>query len=216
VITNEGAEYEELTSKRSTEWISVISRSDTGYKNVLESERVCGKHFVFGEPSLVWVPTLNVGKKKYVEKDFKQVAEKAERAKKRRQYAIERAELEAAEKRKRLNISGLRIAEVNFNNSAEPCSSVFEASSTELIEGQAGQDQAEASTEAVEFNPYLEASVATEAKSDVFTEITDQNITPSHDASCQAEQFGYIFHQRGYKARTTRYNFIQVCLLSKF
>lgn len=55
---------------------------------MLESERVCGKHFVFGEPSPVWdqfhvdwAPTLNLGKKKYVEKDFKEVVEKAERAK---------------------------------------------------------------------------------------------------------------------------------------
>ena len=128
------------------------------------------------------------GRKKYVEKDFKQVAEKAERAKKRRQRAIERAKLEAVEKRKRLNASGLRIDEVNFNNSDEPCSSVFEASPTERIEGQAGQDQAEASTKAVEFIPYLEASVATEAKSDIFTEINDQNITPYHDASCQTEE----------------------------
>ena len=96
-ITNQGEEYEE--------WISAISFGDTDHKNVLESERVCGKHFVFGERSPVWnqfhvdwVPTLNLGNKKYVEKDFKQVAEKAERAKKRRQQAIERAELEAAEK----------------------------------------------------------------------------------------------------------------------
>ena len=87
------------------------------------------------------MPTLNLGKKKYVEKDFKQVAEKAERAKKRRQQAIERAELEAAENRKRLNASGLRIREINFNDSGEPFSSVFEALSTELIEGQAGQGQ---------------------------------------------------------------------------
>ena len=156
VITNQGAEYEELTSKRRTEWISAVSRGDTDYKNVLESERVCGKHFVFGEPSPVWdqfhvdwVPTLNLGKKKYVEKDFKQLAEKAERAKKRRQQAIEQAKLEAAEKRKRLNASGLRIGGVNFGNSDEPCSSLFEASSTDLIEGQAGQDQAEASAETV-------------------------------------------------------------------
>jgi len=58
--------------------------------NVLESEHVCSKHVVFREPFPVWdqfhvdwVPTLNLGKKKYVEKDFKQVVEKAERAKKR-------------------------------------------------------------------------------------------------------------------------------------
>ena len=44
--------------------------------------------------------------------------------------------------------------------------------------------------------------MATEAKSDVFTEITDQNITPSHDASCQTKEFGNMFHQRGYEAPT--------------
>ena len=54
-----------------------------------------------------------LGKKKYVEKDFKQAAEKAVRAKKRRQQAVERAELEAAEKRKCLNRSGLRIGDIN-------------------------------------------------------------------------------------------------------
>lgn len=127
------------------------------------------------------------GKKRYVEKDFKQVAEKAERVKKRWQQAIERAELEAAEKRKCLNASGLHIGEINFNNSGEPCSSVSEALSTELIDGQAGEAQAEASTEVHDFSPYLEASVATEEKSNVSTEITDQNMTTnketrSHDA----------------------------------
>ena len=44
--------------------------------------------------------------------------------------------------------------------------------------------------------------MATEAKRDVFTEITDQNITPSPVASCQTEEFGYMFHQRGYEAPT--------------
>lgn len=159
VTTNQGIEFEELTLKRRTKWISVISCGDTDYKNVLESEHLCGKHFIFGEPSPVWdqfhvdwVPTLNLGKKKYVEKDFKQVAEKAEWARKRRQQAIERAELKAAEKRKRLNASGLCIVEINFNNSGEPCLSVFEALSTERIEGQAGQGQAEALTEVNNFS----------------------------------------------------------------
>ena len=105
----------------------MISRGDTDYKNVLESEHVCGKHFAFGEPSPVWdqfhvdwAPTLKLGKKKYVEKDFKEVVEKAEQAKKRRQQAIERSELKVAGKRKHLNASGPHIGEVNFNNSDEP------------------------------------------------------------------------------------------------
>lgn len=137
VTTNQEAAYEEPTLKRKTVWISAICRGDTDYKNVLESERVCGKQFVFGEPSPVWdqfhidwVPTLNLRKKKYVEKDKRQ---KKLNGKERRRQAIEWAELEAAEKRKRLNASGIRISEVNLNNSDEPCSSVFKASSTELI-----------------------------------------------------------------------------------
>lgn len=75
VVTNQGTEHEELTSK--IEWISAISRGDTNYKNVLESERVCGKHLLSGTSFML------TGKKRYVEKDFKQVAEKAERVKKR-------------------------------------------------------------------------------------------------------------------------------------
>ena len=141
------------------------------------------------------MPTLNLGKKKYVEKDFKQVAEKAQRAKKRRKQAIE-----AEEKRKRLNASGLQIIQINFNNIDEPCSSVSEAS-TEPIEDQAGGRQAETSTEIDDFSPNLEASVATEAKSDVFTEIVDQKIKTNNDASCRTDEFGYMCGQRGYATR---------------
>ena len=58
-----------------------------------------------------------LGRKKYVENNFKQVTENAERAKKRREQVIERAEFEAAEKGKCLNASGLCIGEINFNDS---------------------------------------------------------------------------------------------------
>ena len=47
-----------------------MSRGDTEVKNVLESERICGHHFVPGRLSadwdkhnVDWVPTLNLGKK---------------------------------------------------------------------------------------------------------------------------------------------------------
>lgn len=63
---------------------------------------------------------LGANSQSRVEKDFKEVVEKAERAKKRRQQAIEQSELEVAEKRKHLNASGPHIGEVNFNNSDEP------------------------------------------------------------------------------------------------
>ena len=75
IITNQGEEQEELTTRRRNEWISSVSRGDATNKRVLESERVCSKHFVFGESApdwdqfhVDWVPTVALGKKKYVEK----------------------------------------------------------------------------------------------------------------------------------------------------
>ena len=95
VATNKGKFEEELTSERREKWIKAISRGDTQSKDVLYSERVCGKHFVFGKPALYrhklnvdWVPTLQLGKKdpppppppKKVDHDAN--AERAVRAKK--------------------------------------------------------------------------------------------------------------------------------------
>ena len=54
IITNQGEEQEELTTRRRNEWISPVSRGDATNKRVLESERVCSKHFVFGEPASDW------------------------------------------------------------------------------------------------------------------------------------------------------------------
>jgi len=83
IIINQGEEPEELTAKRRNEWISAVSHGDATKKRVLESERVCSKHFVFGEPALDWdqfhgdwVPTVALGKMKYA-------AERALKAKKR-------------------------------------------------------------------------------------------------------------------------------------
>lgn len=53
-----------------------------------------------GEEQSIGVPTVALGKKKCVEKDHEKATERALRAKKRRQQTIERAELEAAEKKK--------------------------------------------------------------------------------------------------------------------
>ena len=35
-----------LTRERRNRWISAVSRGDTAKKNILESERVCDRHFV--------------------------------------------------------------------------------------------------------------------------------------------------------------------------
>ena len=54
VVTNKGEFEEELTTERREKWIKAISRDDTESKGVLNSERVCGKHFVSGKPAPSW------------------------------------------------------------------------------------------------------------------------------------------------------------------
>ena len=92
VINNKSTFEEELTTERREKWIQAISRGDTKAKDVLKSERVCGKHFVSGKPSpywdkhnVDWVPTLELGKKSYGrEIDYEARAKRQERAKKER------------------------------------------------------------------------------------------------------------------------------------
>ena len=47
IITNQREEQEELATRRRNEWISVGNRDDATSKTVIESERLCSKHFVF-------------------------------------------------------------------------------------------------------------------------------------------------------------------------
>ena len=51
VITNKGSFEEELMTERIEKWINAISRGDTEAKDVLNSDRVCGKHFVSAKPA---------------------------------------------------------------------------------------------------------------------------------------------------------------------
>ena len=90
VVKHQGEEFEDLTTERRNSWISAISRGDTDTKNVLESERVCERHFVSGRPSpnwdkfnVDWIPTLNLGKRIHKQKDVEAATKKAERAKAR-------------------------------------------------------------------------------------------------------------------------------------
>ena len=129
VINTQGQEFEDITTERRERWISAISRDDTRTKDVLESERVCGRHFVSGKPAqswdkhnVDWIPTLNLGKKKYKEKDVEAATERAERAKARRKSAIERREQEAAKKRKFLNQTGRRVRDIDFAGTASSSS----------------------------------------------------------------------------------------------
>ena len=96
VITNKGSFEEELTTERREKWINAISRGDTKAKDILNSERVCGKHFVSAKPAsywhkhdVDWVPTLKLGKKNYLpELDYEPKAVRVNRAKKREQLAL--------------------------------------------------------------------------------------------------------------------------------
>ena len=126
VVKNQGEQMEELTTTRRERWISAISRGDTDHKNVLQSERVCGRHFVSGSPAkhwdkhnVDWFPTLNLGKKEYRERNSKIAQERTERAKACRKSAIERQEREAAAKRKRVNESGTLITSLDFSENTE-------------------------------------------------------------------------------------------------
>ena len=129
VINTQGQEFEDITTERRERWISAISRDDTRTKDVLESERVCGRHFVSGKPAqswdkhnVDWIPTLNLGKKIYKEKNVEASTERAERAKARRKSAIERQEQEAAKKRKFLNQTGKRVRDIDFAGTASSSS----------------------------------------------------------------------------------------------
>ena len=97
VVTNQGEEEEKLSFERRSRWISAISRVDLT-ENILANDRVCGRHFVSGRAAkswdkynVDWLPTLNLGHKKNVEKrNMEQVSQRGQRAndkeKKRKEY----------------------------------------------------------------------------------------------------------------------------------
>lgn len=51
ITTNQGEEFEELTRERTTLWISTLDHADLRAKSVLQTERVCCRHFVSGRPA---------------------------------------------------------------------------------------------------------------------------------------------------------------------
>ena len=80
----------------------------------LENKKICSRHFVSGNPAQSWdklnvdcVPTLNFGHTKNINTiaNKRASAVTAERAKKRRQSAIELQEYEDAEKRRAKHLS---------------------------------------------------------------------------------------------------------------
>ena len=122
IVVKNGESYKQLTEDC---W------DDTKSKDILKSERVCGRHFVSGKPALLWdrynvdwKPTLNLGKKDYSkEPDLQAVAARADRAKdhdQARQSLLEQQQREHevarewAAKRRKLNGSGQQVSKIDF------------------------------------------------------------------------------------------------------
>ena len=126
VITNQGEHVEGITSTRRRKWISAISRADLTAER-LESERVCGKHFVSGQPSkqwdrfsVDWVPTLNLGHSKTEEAGTcTGRAERAERTARRQKHCGEHVQRDVVKKVKMLESSESRKCELE---KSEECS----------------------------------------------------------------------------------------------
>ena len=147
---------------------------------------MCGKHFVSGKPAPYWnryhedwIPTLNLGKKKYgPEVDVKANAQRSERAKKREQLAIARQEREVAEKRQKLNESSVPVAEIDFG---EP------STSTEEIQNEGTEGSGDETF-----------SVTQTEELDEGDEITPE--VGVKDAECQTAEFEYMFRKNKYQA----------------
>ena len=83
-----------------------------------------GRLQLYGDKhNIDWVPILNLGKRDYKgnerkEQNQKAAEERAERAKERRKRSIERQEVEVAEKRKHLNVSGDRVVDIHFTETS--------------------------------------------------------------------------------------------------
>ena len=196
-------------ARRRNDWISAVSHSDATNKRVLESEQVCSKHFVLGEPAPDWdqfhvdcIPTVALGKKKYVEKDHKNAAKRALRAKKRRQQAIERVELKATEKNKCVHESGVPIAKVDFSK----------PTSTGSEDKQHSQGLASVALELdnvyeLDENRTPENSLQTDLNTDSI-EIRQHTASPvwkeaaTSDSSCQTDEFECMFFRKGYQVPT--------------
>ena len=197
VVDKNSESYKQLTEDCRNAWISQISRDNTKWKDILKSERVCGRHFVSGKPALLWdrynvdwKPTLNLGKKDYSkEPDLQAAAARADRAKDRdqaRQSLLEQqqreheAASERAAKRRKLNESGQQVSKIDFAASSGEERLESESMTSEIPDFQ------------VQEPPEKEATTQTEGP--------EQN-----EASSQTEEFDYMFRPAGYQAPDQQY-----------
>ena len=177
VATNKGEFEEELTTERIEKWINAISRGDT-------ESMTCGKHFVSGKPApywhkhdVDWVPTLQLGKKNYRRKsDHEANAERAERAQKREQLAVERQEREVAEKRQKLLEDSLPVAQIDFS---QPSTSTEEEGSR---------------------NDGNEETISSDLAAIAVSEGEEIEPETVKDSECQTTAFDYMFQTSRYQA----------------
>ena len=189
-----------------------MSRGDTAKKDILESERVCDRHFISGRLQLHGTSTISIEFQLYIsvkrniretnrkKKEQKALEERAERAKERRKLGIERQELEVAKKRKHLNASGDRVVDIHFTET-------ITSNSTEDVEAVTGH--ANPKTEMEPSEPPCSTICATsgaenqakgslpEPSKDAKTQ-TEENPAEgslqelSKDAKTQTEEFAYV------------------------
>ena len=112
VVTHQGEYTEEMTAERRRKWISAISRDDLT-DSILETDRVCSKHFVSGQAAkdwdrynVDWVPTLCLGHSKQQVTDPEVSAARAQRATERRKRRTEIMELEVNAKAQKIGEPG--------------------------------------------------------------------------------------------------------------
>ena len=142
VVTNQGEESEKLSFERRSRWISAVSRSDLTEK-ILANDRVCSRHFVSGRAAkswdkynVDWVPTLNLGHKKSVERgNIEQASQRGQRANEKERKRKEQEERERvlaeeiAAKKLELNEAGEQISDISF--AEEPLKCVDSSTQTE-------------------------------------------------------------------------------------
>ncbi|XP_048587471.1 uncharacterized protein LOC125570212 [Nematostella vectensis] len=208
IVSNQGEEHEELTRERRRRWISAISRGDTETKRILDSERVCGLHFVTGKAAaswdryhIDWVPTLNLGKPQAkqptVDKQKEEASLKAERAKERRKRSIERQQIEAAKKRKELEQTGLTVQNIDF---------AIASTSTEDVSGlDAHSNEACGSTS----YEYFDGDETEKGIQTVVHEMIDRSTSTEdfevvsegrRNRGMQTQEFNYLFKNSVYQA----------------
>ena len=199
VVDKNGESYKQLTEDRRNAWISQISRDDTKWKDILKSERVCGRHFVSGKHVLLWdrynvdwKPTLNLGKKDYSkEPDLQAPAARADRAKdhdQARQSLLEQQQREhevareQAAKHCKLNESGQQVSKIDFAASS-------------------GEERLESKSMTSEI-PDFQVQEPPKKKGHHANRRTR---TEQNKASSQTEEFDYMFRPAGYQAPDQEY-----------